>query len=228
MNLRRLFQASWITGVVFVGGTVLAPSATATTVAFSCVGIPLQNTELNASVMCPQFTGTGLLSIDIDFTGDLLGSIGLTNNGAAPQTVQGTTASKFTVGSLAGFTIPIPLFSVSYSTGIVSLAGGESQNFPGLTGSGGISVSNSTAGTFTPYMGVGDFSIPVFTLTSLLVEGGGGQIASAQSTQSSAAAMVTYTFQTDDNGDVPETQSYLLLGSGLTMLALLRRRSKAA
>lgn len=167
MNRRRPFQASWITEVVIAGGTVLASLATAT---------------------------TGLLSLDIDFTRDLIGSIGSTNNGAAPQIVQGMTASSF----------------------------------PGLAGSGDASVNNSNAGTFAPDWRGGSFSVPVFTLKNFLLEGGGGQIASTQSTQSAAAAMVTYTFRSNDDTEIPETQTYFLLGGGLTMLALLRRRGNTS
>ena len=73
MSIRRLVQSAWMTGVAFFAVAVLTSSAMAATVIANCTGIGPSNTELNASVGCPQFNGTGLLSVEIAFTGYLNG-----------------------------------------------------------------------------------------------------------------------------------------------------------
>jgi hypothetical protein len=217
--VRLLFAAAPIALLAFAG------SATATTLVLSCTGVPQQNTELNASLACPQFNGTGLTSIQLDLAGQILGTIVLTNNGAESRNGTGTTSSEFDLGLLSGFVFPTPFFIVSFTTGSQTLAGGETKTFAGLSGTNGASSVNSNAATFSTYQGAGDFTVPVTTTTSLIISGGGGQFGGSQTTQASAAGTVTYTFSEGDTGDVPEPGSLLLLGAGLMGISLTRRRA---
>ena len=89
-------------------------SAALLTVNCSVVSSP---TELNANIVCPQFSGAGLTSVQISVSGGITGSITLTNNASTSQTVTGTTSSAFSVGPLAGFTFVNPIFSASFTTG---------------------------------------------------------------------------------------------------------------
>jgi hypothetical protein len=74
-----------------------------------------------------------------------------------------------------------------------------------------------------PYIGVGNFNIPVLTATMLMITGGGGNFGGSQSTTASATASVTYTF---GGSTVPEigTPIYLATGLGAILLGMLRRR----
>jgi hypothetical protein len=217
--VRLLFAAAPITLLAFAG------SASATTLVLSCTGVPQQNTELNASLSCPQFNGVGLTSIRLDLTGELLGTIVLTNNASDSRSGTGTTSSEFNLGFLPGFVFPTPFFIVSFTTGSQTLAGGESQTFAGLSGSNGANSVNNNAATFSTYEGAGNFSVPVGTTTSLIISGGGGQFGGSQTTQASSAGTVTYTFSEVDTGDVPEPGGLLLLGAGLMAFSLCRRRA---
>src|SRR5215467_11461032 len=125
-------------------------------------------TELNANIVCPQFSGGGLTSVQISVSGGITGSITLTNNASTTQTVTGTTSSAFSIGALAGFTIVNPIFSASYTTGPQSLTAGQSKTFAGLSGTGSDNLGTDTT-VLAPYTGAGTFNIAVSTLTGLTV-----------------------------------------------------------
>jgi len=212
--------------VVALLGFAAAPVLSAASVNASCTGVPLSNTELSASITCPQFGGSNLTQIDIAFSGAIEGAITLTNDGATDQNVSGSTESQFFLGLLGGFVIPSPLFSATFDTGVVSLGAGTSQTFGGLTGSANGNITNTSAGTFAAYSGAGSFSIPVSTLTGLTVTGGGGQIQAGQTTQASIDAVVTYTFedQPPPPGEVPEPGTLAITGIGALALGFAGRR----
>jgi hypothetical protein len=196
-------------------------SATIMTVTCSTLNGP---TELNGSVVCPQFNGLNLQNIAITINGGISGSITLMNNASVAETGSGTTTSQFMVGPLGGFTITSPLFAAMFTTGTQSLAAGQSKTFSGLTGTGSGTITDTSV--FAPYIGAGNFNIPILTSSMLNIIGGGGNFAGSQSTSANATASVTYTFGTTTT--VPEvgTPLYLVTGVGAIMLGLLRRRSR--
>jgi hypothetical protein len=137
--------------------------------------------------------------------------------------VTGTTSSAFSVGPLAGFTFVNPIFSASFTTGPQTLTAGQSKTFSGLSGTGGGSLGTDTT-VLLPYEGAGTFSIAVSTLTGLNVSGGGGQVASNQSTSANGTAMVTYNSQMTG---VPEPGTLAMIGLGILGLAFVSRRLTA-
>jgi len=207
--------------IVAIGALAFAGTASATTMTVTCSTLN-GPTELNGNVVCPQFSGLGLLSVAITVDGTVSGSITLTNNGTATQIAEGTTTSGFMVGPLTGFIIANPLFSATFNTGSQSLTAGQTRTFSGLSGSGFATITDNSL--FAPYTGTGNFDIPVLTATMLNVTGGGGNIASGQSTTGTATATVTYTF----GSTVPEigTPIYLATGLGAILLGLWRRRPR--
>ena len=197
--------------LVLLGGL-----ASATTVNCTVVSGP---TELSNSIVCPQFSGVGLQSVQITVSGDITGSIMLMNNATTTESTQGTTSSDFSIGPLAGFSFGAPIFTAMYTTGPQSLTAGQSQTFSGLKGSGMKDLGTDTA-VLAPYMGAGSFTIDVSTLTSLVITGGGGHIGSSQSTSADATAVVTYTAGTS----TPEPLTASLIGLGLCGLGLLQAK----
>lgn len=202
---------------------VMAGSAQALTVSSSCVGVPpvgVAPTELAGNISCPQFNLAGTLSaITIEFAGQAGGTITITNNNNSSQTGSAETNVRFNFGPLAGFTIGNPLFTVSAGTGNVTIPAGASQTF-NVSGSNSGSVTNTTV--FAPYIGAGNFDIPVSTNTFLLLGFGGGNVTATQSTNGRADARITYTY--DNLTTVPEPTTLALLGTGLLGAALRRRR----
>ena len=194
-------------------------SASIITVSCSTLNGP---TEINGSLVCPQFSGLNLQSIAITVDGGVSGSISLTNNATITETGTGTTTSQFTVGPLAGFTILVPFFSPMFSTGLQSLIAGQTRTFSGLTGTAAGTINDNSV--LAPYTGVGTFLIPLSTSTMLMITGGGGNFAGGQSTSANATATVTYTF----GSTVPEvgTPLYLATGLGAILIGLWRRRAR--
>ena len=198
----------------------LAGSASATIMTVTCSTLN-GPTELNSPLVCPQFNGLNLQNIAITITGGISGSITLTNNASVTETGSGTTTSQFTVGSLNGFTFASPLFAAMFTTGTQSLAAGQSKTSAGLTGTNSATITDNTV--FAPYVGAGNFNIPISTSSMLEIMGGGGNFAGSQTTTANATASVAYTFGTTT---VPEagTPVYLVTGVGAILVGLLRRR----
>jgi hypothetical protein len=194
-----------------------AASASILTVNCSTIGSP---TELAGNVVCAQFNLAGLQSVQITVTGGITGSITLTNNSTTPQTVSGTTSSRLSVGALAGFSFVNTIFTASYTTGSQGLLAGQVATFAGLSGSGSGNLGTDST-ILAPYIGAGTFNIGLSTLTDLSVIGGGGQIASSQSTNAHGTAEVTYTYATST---VPEPTTMSLMGLGLLGFGLVTRK----
>jgi len=204
---------------------LVAAIASANTLVSPCpTPIPSTPTEVNASIVCNQFNQGGnpnwvLTSISIAISGTITGSITLTNNASTTQDVNATTSSNFRVGAMGGFTITNPVFVASFGTGDQTLPASSTQVFSGLSGSGGATIS--TTSNLSSYTGAGTFNIPITTLSGFTLLGGGGQVASAQSTFGQASAVVTYTYA---DTTVPEPGTMLLIGMGLVGLGIWKVR----
>src|SRR5262249_46838070 len=121
-----------------------------------------------ASVLCPQFNlaGQTVSSISINISGGITGSLTLTNGTATTQTATETTSSQFSAGALTGFGFVNPVFPASYTSGNRTLNAGQTLTISGLSGNGNGSLGTNTT-TFGPYIGPGNFTIPVSTATDV-------------------------------------------------------------
>ena len=182
-------------------------------------------TELGTSLACAKFGGIGLTSVQISLTGGINGTINLTNNSANSQTVTAKTSSDFTVDpsfTLLGFPVYTnPVFTALFSTGSQTIAAGGTFSSAALQNTQTFSLGTSTVlGQFT---GGGTFAIPVQTLTSLIITGGGGNVSGVQATTGFLTATVTYNYSA---GVVPEPTTVSLIGLGLVGLGFLRRKAR--
>jgi len=218
--------------LAFVSLLCLSATASAATSVVNCSTVT-STTELNASVVCPQFNGVGLQSVEITVSGTITSTITLTNNGTSAETGSGTTSSGFNVGALAGFTFSNPVFTASFSTGPQSLSAGQTLVLAGSgSGSGSLGTNASNLG---PYTGSGNFSLPIATSSGLTALIGGGNFGTSQSTSASATAVVTYTFGVPTTPTPPPVAvptldewgklifALAVAGAGLLVL-LIRRR----
>jgi len=185
-------------------------------------------TELVASpISCAQFDSSlgTLISMTLELQAQITGTISLTNNAANPQNVSGTTTSSFSIVPLSGFSFANPFANPSFSTGVQNIAGGGGVYASGALNSGVQSASETILAGFAPYQapGGGLFGITADTLSGITILGGGGQVDSAQTTQGTFSAIVSYVY--DDNVvTTPEPATMALLGAGMLALGVARRR----
>jgi hypothetical protein len=222
---------AWIkVGLGLIVGALCWNIGNAATLVVNCTIGPLQ-TELNNDLACGKFNlaGQSVSSIAIDLGGQITGTLSLTNNAATAQTARATTSTEFNVTSIAGmgpgnapdsgFNWSNPVFSASFTTGLVNLAAGQTQTFSGLSGSGTGALGLDTT-QIAPYVGPGFFDIHVTTLTGLTASGGGGQLGVGQVTNAEIQAVVTYTYS-----PVPEPATMSLIAVGLLGLGALQLRA---
>jgi hypothetical protein len=137
-----------------------------------------------------------------------------------------TDSSVFNLGILNGF-LSGPLFTASGTTAPTSLANGAtSAPLPVASGTGTAARTDSNSATFAPYInnGITTYSVPIFTLTGLTVNGGGGNASVVNNLNGTIHADVTYTFNAASQ--TPEPATLGLIGGGLVGIGLISRRKR--
>ena len=188
----KIVQRSLLAVVSLAGA---CGAASAATQVVNC-GTASGPTELvAAAVVCAQFNigGATLQSVQITLSGNITGNLVLNNNTTAATTGSATTTSSASAGALAGFSFANPVFAPSFTTGTQPVAAGQTITFSGLSGNGSVDLGTNSI-TLAPYIGAGNFNIPVTTSTSSSVQGGGGSFHGSGATTGSVTAVVTYTY----------------------------------
>ena len=227
-----------VSKVLFVLALValLGTAAWADTLTENCT-IVSSAVELSSSISCAQFNvaGATLTNISILLTGTITGTITVANTSGTNVTVNSSTSTAFSFGSLTGFTYSNPLFSASFAVpantvvcptsgggggggGCVSPAVPTPYTFNGSNTHTGTIATTNVAG----YSGASTFLIPVTTVTSLSDSSSGGNASFTHTTNGQATAQVTFTYTT--GGATPEPTTTSLIGCGILALGFVARR----
>jgi hypothetical protein len=215
-----------------------ATAANAATISFSFSN-PLQLAEINQSGTLGFFDsdlGT-LTSVSLTVSAAMSSSLTVTNTSAQDQTSRTTLSTDLLFGSNFGLLNPIialanPLVSLFASTGFITLAAGASALFDPLTDTDSLTLTSSgaLAGISNSFAVAGGdaFQISCESITGTTIQGGGGTIRTAPSTQARCGAEITYTYTPvdgDPNTPVPAPASLGLLGAALAGLSIARRKA---
>lgn len=164
----------------------------------------------------------------------------ITVNGAATFLIQGTNfAEAARTASITGATnlawdssiTALDAFlndtiDLSATSGFQTYGAGQALVFGPLGDSDSLSDDLSTILASLQAAGGGQFSLTCESISGLLVQGGGGDIASDVTTNSGCGAEIAYTF--DERGSpIPEPGSLALVGLALAASAAASRHRKA-
>jgi hypothetical protein len=212
-----------------IGLTVMASGlASAGTIFGNCSPSINAPTELNNTpVTCGAVTlpgGAVLSDIIITIDSEITGAIALTNNAATSQTAKGTTDSavflETTLTGFSGLTAGTLLDDPSFTTGFETLTAGQTITSSGLDS--GVFATGPITNTTNLNAYLAGLTADFTTITGFAISGGGGHIASGQTTSADVGITLQYDY-TIPSG-TPEPTTFVLFGSALVGLGLIRKR----
>lgn len=215
---KALFAAAAVLGAV---------AAQAATVTYS-FGLPLvlATTEIDKTGSLGLFDsnlGT-LTGATLTLEGGASFSFSGTNNAAQTQLANITSSTDlFWSTSLGALTPFLGTISLSASSGAQNYAVGETKSFGPLLDNDSQVDNLATILGSLQQSGGGTFDLRCQSLSGLLVQGGGGNIGTTQSTTAGCGATIVYDY-TDRPAQVPEPASLALVGVALAGLSFARRR----
>ncbi|MDD2724869.1 MAG: choice-of-anchor E domain-containing protein [Methylovulum sp.] len=195
-----------------------------------------QTTEINQTGLLNLFDSTlGILTgVTFTFTGSGTTSFNATNNAAQSQTFKiDSTVNLFyssTNGAIqaALTTLSNPLVILTATTGFQTLGSSANASYGPFTDSDLLTTSafGGFLGNFQN-AGGGTFDVGCNSLSGVAVTGGGGNIATSQTTTAGCGASISYEYDLAPPPSLPAPTSLSLIGVGVAAFAALRRRKAA-
>lgn len=204
--------------LVALGGLSFS-AVQADTVSFSFDN-SLEITEISQSGDLDLFDGNlgDLTQVDLTISSSAQTIITLTNDSPQDQNARGESEVEMYFSISNGVALnPQPQMILGpMSTGLQSIvANGGTYASDLLTASDSDSTSYTSVADRASFTGVGTFSVDCFSLSSLTVVGGGGNVDATQDSDAQCGAMVTYTFDPPQSTGVPTPAPLVLMGLGL-------------
>lgn len=221
--IRRTLVTAFAAATVVLSGT--APAAL---IGFDFSN-PLELTDIHQTGNLGLFDPSlGILNaVSLTLSARNTTSLTLTNTASQAQLVRASVSTDlFFSSSLAGIDALLvnPVISLDNATGFVTIASGATASFGPL-------VDAMTVNPLPPtslFLGVGTFSVNCDSVSGISISGGGGNVATNQSTLAACGASIAYDYTPVPRLQTPEPGVLALLGACVVGTVVVKRKTRNA